>query len=111
VNRYHLQSNNPERSNPILFLRADQESDKKWFVDEEGKDMEVLEKLSMIEWLAANYKTFGCALEIVTDRSQEGSQFVTGFGGIGGLLRYRVDFNTLEVDETAFADVNLEDYM
>lgn len=28
----------------------------------------------------------GAALEIITDRSQEGSQFVKGFGGIGGKL-------------------------
>lgn len=28
---------------------------------------------------------FGAALEIVTDKSQEGAQFVKGFGGIGGL--------------------------
>lgn len=28
----------------------------------------------------------------VTNRSQEGSQFVRGFGGIGGILRYKVDF-------------------
>lgn len=26
----------------------------------------------------------GATLEIITDRSQEGSQFVKGFGGIGG---------------------------
>ena len=31
-----------------------------------------------------NYKKYGSALEIVTDRSQEGAQFVKGFGGIGG---------------------------
>ena len=33
---------------------------------------------------APNYKNYGCTLEIVTDRSQEGAQFVKGFGGIGG---------------------------
>jgi peptide chain release factor subunit 1 len=44
----------------------------------------VLEKGSMLEWLANDYKTFGCNLEFVTDRSEEGSQFVRGFGGIGG---------------------------
>jgi len=27
---------------------------------------------------------FGATLEIITDKSQEGSQFVRGFGGIGG---------------------------
>ena len=26
----------------------------------------------------------GACLEIITDRSQEGAQFVKGFGGIGG---------------------------
>ena len=38
----------------------------------------------MLEWLANNYKNFGATLEIITDKSQEGSQFVRGFGGIGG---------------------------
>jgi peptide chain release factor subunit 1 len=38
----------------------------------------------LIEWLANHYKEFGTVLEIVTDRSQEGSQFCRGFGGIGG---------------------------
>lgn len=28
----------------------------------------------------------------VVDRSQEGSQFEKGFGGLGGILRYKVDF-------------------
>jgi peptide chain release factor subunit 1 len=35
----------------------------------------------------------------VTDRSQEGSQFCKGFGGIGGILRYRVDFQSMEFDQ------------
>ncbi|KAH9999488.1 hypothetical protein BJV77DRAFT_977495, partial [Russula vinacea] len=34
-------------------------------------------------------------LEFVTNRSQEGAQFVKGFGGIGGLLRYKLDFTNL----------------
>lgn len=35
----------------------------------------------------------------MTEKSQEGSQFCRGFGGIGGLLRYTVDFLSMEVDE------------
>ena len=48
----------------------------------------------------------GATLEIITDRSQEGSQFCKGFGGIGGLLRYRVDFQQLDydVDDDDFGD-------
>jgi peptide chain release factor subunit 1 len=54
----------------------------------------------LLEWFAEKYKDFGAALEFVTNKSQEGAQFVKGFGGIGGLLRYKVDFNTMtSVDE------------
>ena len=43
----------------------------------------------------------GAILEIVTDKSQEGSQFVRGFGGVGGILRYKVDLQNLNIDEDA----------
>ena len=36
------------------------------------------------------FQDYGAHLEIITDKSQEGSQFCSGFGGIGGLLRYVV---------------------
>ena len=34
VTRYELKSNIPEKSNPVLYLRPEQEADKKLFVDE-----------------------------------------------------------------------------
>jgi peptide chain release factor subunit 1 len=45
-------------------------------------------------------------LEFVTNKSQEGAQFVRGIGGIGGLLRYRVDFAVLNMydDEDFWED-------
>ena len=55
--------------------------------------MEMKIHINLTEWFAENYKKFGCTLEIVSDRSQEGTQFVKGFGGIGGLLRWKVDFS------------------
>ncbi|KAJ9127559.1 Eukaryotic peptide chain release factor subunit 1 [Naganishia onofrii] len=64
-----------------------------------GLEMEaVTEAESLLEWLAEHYKEFGCALEFVSDKSQEGSQFVKGFSGIGGILRYKVDSATLMND-------------
>ncbi len=58
------------------------------FTDKEtGVELELEENMALLEWLANNYKSFGATLEIITDRSQEGSQFVRGFGGIGGMLR------------------------
>ncbi|CAF4517178.1 unnamed protein product, partial [Rotaria magnacalcarata] len=53
--------------------------------------------------------TQGTTLEIVTDKSQEGSQFVRGFGGVGGILRYKVDLQNLNVDEDA-EPIDYSDY-
>lgn len=83
--------------------------------------MELLESQPLLEWLANNYKSFGATLEIITDKSQEGSQFVRGFGGIGGkflawllffdqmiiywmfvgILRYKIDIQNLQGDTAA----------
>eukprot|EP01071_Lankesteria_metandrocarpae_P004244 Lankesteria_metandrocarpae@DN3445_c0_g1_i1.p2 len=76
-----------------VYLLPEQEKDAKHFTDPETQiTLEVEEKEALTEWLASNYKNFGASLEFVTDRSQEGSQFVRGFGGLGGILRYKVDF-------------------
>ena len=59
------------------------------FQDKEtGVELELDDDMPLLEWLANNYKSFGATLEIITDRSQEGSQFVRGFGGVGGMLRF-----------------------
>ena len=47
-------------------------------------ELEVIDSMPLLEWFANHYKEFGATLEIITDRSQEGAQFVKGFGGIGG---------------------------
>lgn len=82
----------------ILHLTPEQEQNDSYFHDPvTGVQLEVVERLTLVEWLANNYKSFGARLEFVTDRSQEGSQFTKGFGGIGGLLRWKVDFVELEM--------------
>jgi len=55
-----------------------------------------VEKDSFLDWIAENYKKFGAKLQFVTNKSQEGAQFVKGFGGIGGLLRYQLDFVAMD---------------
>jgi hypothetical protein len=55
-------------------------------------ELEVVDKTPLVDWLANHYKDFGAKLEFVTNKSQEGSQFVRGFGGIGGILRWKLDF-------------------
>ncbi|KAK0411003.1 hypothetical protein QR680_005425 [Steinernema hermaphroditum] len=94
----------------VLFLRPQEEKNKEHFTDPEtGNDMELIESKPLLEWLANEYKSFGATLEIITDRSQEGAQYVRGFGGIGGLLRYRVDFQSMDVDDE-LDGIDLDDY-
>ncbi|KAJ3126155.1 Electron transfer flavoprotein alpha-subunit [Physocladia obscura] len=91
----------------VKHLNKEQEKVRSHFVDEANNvDFEIIEKTPLIEWFAEKYKDFGASLEFVTNRSQEGSQFVKGFGGIGGLLRYKVDFAgmTADSDEEYFSD-------
>jgi peptide chain release factor subunit 1 len=73
-------------------------SGSKWKNDVTGVDYEVLESLPLTEWFLDSYKKYVTHLEIVTDKSAEGSQFVKGFGGIGGILRYRCEVNFDEGD-------------
>ncbi|KAK7572044.1 hypothetical protein V9T40_014516 [Parthenolecanium corni] len=109
IQRYVLK-NHITGEEKILHLTPDQEKDKTHFNDKESSaELELVENQPLLEWLANNYKNFGATLEIITDRSQEGSQFVRGFGGIGGILRYKVDFQVLQVEDS-FDDINLDDY-
>lgn len=109
ITRYKLK-NPASGEEKLLHLRPDQEKNKEHFTDPAtGVELELIESLPLLEWLANNYKSFGAALEIVTDRSQEGAQFVRGFGGIGGLLRYRVDFQLMDLNE-GIDDIDLDDY-
>ena len=88
-------------------------TDKSYVLDKAtGKEMDLIEEKPLVEWLAENYKNFGATLEFITDKSQEGSQFVTGFGGIGGLLRYKVNFEQLidESDDEYYDDDGESDY-
>lgn len=101
IMRYILKNHQSDEE-VLLHLTPEQEKDKTKFLDKEtGVELELVEKMSLLEWLANKYKDFGATLEIVTDKSQEGSQFCKGFGGIGGILRYRVDFQSMEFDEDA----------
>lgn len=91
----------------IVHASKEQEKDREKFIDKStGLEMEqAQEPQPLLEWLADHYKEFGANLEFITNKSQEGAQFVKGFGGIGGLLRYKVDFTnlaTFEEDEDEF---------
>jgi len=99
----------PGGQDKVLYLTPQQEKQPHWFKDPEtNADLDVKDKQIYVDWLAENYKNMGFSLQFVTDSSQEGSQFVKGFGGIGCLLRFVVDFNQLDIDEELEKEANKE---
>lgn len=107
ITRYTLR--NAAGEEIIIYANKEQVKDREKFTDKStGQEMEQAdEPTSLLEWFAEKYKDFGANLEFVTNRSQEGAQFVKGFGGIGGLLRYKVDLQTLQTvddEEDEFYD-------
>jgi len=56
---------------------------------------ELVEQVPFLEWIANNYQKFGAKMEFMTDHSHEGNQFVKGFSGVGGLLRWKIDFEQM----------------
>ncbi|KAF7114871.1 hypothetical protein RHSIM_RhsimUnG0073800 [Rhododendron simsii] len=96
INRYKLK-NTTSGEIVIKHLNKEQNSVQSNFRDPEtSAELEVQEKISLLEWFANEYKQFGCNLEFVTNKSQEGSQFCRGFGGIGGILRYQLDVRAFD---------------
>lgn len=101
INRLVLRNTNTGEEKAV-HLTKEQESQESFFRDPvTGVELETVEKEPFVEWMANNYKSFGCNLEFVTDRSGEGTQFVKGFGGVGGILRWKVDFTELQGFEDA----------
>ncbi|ESQ30375.1 hypothetical protein EUTSA_v10011692mg [Eutrema salsugineum] len=90
INRY-VMKNSVTSETVIKHLNKEQEDNKENF-----KGLGVEEKMSLLEWLADEYKRFGCALEIVTDKTEEGAKFCRGYGGIGGILRYPFDMSAFD---------------
>jgi len=107
INRYVLK-NGITGEIVIKHLNKEQEANQSNFRDlATSAELEVQEKMPLLEWFANEYKKFGCSLEFVTNKSQEGSQFCRGFGGIGGILRYQLDirsFDELSDDGEVYED-------
>lgn len=104
--RYTLKNSEGEE----VVVHANPELPDKSYLEDKttGVDMEIIHEELFLEWLAENYKSFGANLEFITDKSSEGAQFVQGFGGIGALLRYKVNFEQL-VDEDSDEDEYFDD--
>lgn len=79
----------------ILFLKDSEMGDPKNFT-KNGIELEIENEEPLIEWLIDNYGKQVC---FISNKSQEGYQFVEGFGGIGGTLRYKLDIDADQIEE------------
>lgn len=94
----------------VSHLTPAQLEEPKHFIDKAtGADLETEDKSDLVSWMAENFKSFGCSLDFVTDNSQEGAQFVRGFGGIGGIMRWPVDFSEYQEVEEIDDEIGSDD--
>ncbi|XP_019256486.1 PREDICTED: eukaryotic peptide chain release factor subunit 1-3-like [Nicotiana attenuata] len=96
----------------IKHLNKEQDADESNFREPTTNgELEIIDKMPLLEWLANEYRKFGCSLEFVTNKSQEGSQFCRGFGGIGAILRYKLDvraFDDVSDDGEVYEEVYVD---
>lgn len=108
INRY-VMTNKETGEETVKVLLEHQESMPESFQDPVTKaDLDITKQESLLEWLAQHFKDYGAKLSFVSDRSQEGTQFCQGFGGIGALLRYEMDMSNQDA-LLAHMDDNLVD--
>lgn len=80
-----------------LLVRPDQKKSKAKLMEKFPKSkFELVEKQLFLDYLTLKYKEFGADLEIISEKSVENSRMMEKFGGIGGFLRYSVDFDWFE---------------
>ncbi len=51
-------------------------------------EISVIEQTLLVEWIVENYSVYGASLALVSNKSPEGTQFLKGFGGIGGIYLF-----------------------
>jgi len=52
---------------------------------------EIISCVPLLDWIFEYYKKFGAQMQLVSSASSIGNQFIAGFGGIGGKLRFNSD--------------------
>jgi len=109
IKRLVVRNSHKDTQETLLLSPLEAKNPKLYRCQESNVELDVLENRLFVEWIVENYKNFGCKLEFITDRSQEGNQFCKGFGGIGGTMRYKVEFEMF--DEPGEYEDSDEDFM
>lgn len=89
-----LKPKDPSKGTEIVkrYLKKSETDGKRYWIDKETNiEYQIMDYDSLIDWITENYMNFQCELFFVTDKSPQGHQFVKGFGGIGALMKCKVD--------------------
>lgn len=102
--RYHLK--NPKTDEETIeYFFPNEEQNSNNFLDKKTKEkLEIINKMEFLDWIIEKHKDLNVNIEIISDNSPEGSQFCRGFGGIGCLLRYPIQFNHEEYNDESDND-------
>jgi len=73
---------------------------------EDPTGYELKESVPLLEWLCDSYSRHGARLEFISKNSDQGVQFVDGFGGVGAVLRYHIDFSCFDEEPDAYASAD-----
>lgn len=107
INRYQLRNRETGEERVLHLSREEEVSKNRGKHFRHGSvELEVLKKERLIDWIIDHHESFGCRLEIISDSTGVGSQFVRGFGGLGALLRWRVEFLELNSHDSSIQDWN-----
>jgi len=74
---------------------------------------EVIEKQGLLEFLIEHHQVQGCDIELISNSTSEGKQFIEGFSGIGAFLRCEFrhdyeDFGSYEQDDMITMEEKLD---
>jgi len=63
----------------------------------------------LLDWIFEHHLEFGSKIELISSASSIANQFIKGFGGIGGLLRFKNDNQEFEEEREGCADKSSEE--
>jgi len=57
----------------------------------EFQGYEVVNSCPLLDWIIEHSREFGATIEVISSSTSVANQFIEGFGGVGGILRYKVE--------------------
>jgi len=97
LNRILLRDVKTKEETVVYMSDEEQQSKENIFSHlEVDLELELIDVTPIVEWLAYHYKDYRCNLNFVSNGSR---QFIEGFGGIGGILKRKIDYAELKNNE------------